>query len=182
MANIQNVPTNKELALEYGRNLCALILEPLQARFGRLNIRSAYRSEAVNDYCNQQGNWGCAESWKNYGRHIWDREAKDVGYGAMACVVIPAIADAKESNPEIWKELAWWIHDHLPYSEIEFYSRLYAFNIGWAKNPAKRITNYVGGPRVLTERGMPNHEGNHAELYPSLAALFHASPSGTPTR
>lgn len=165
---IVNYPTNPALALKTGKKLCEELLEPLQTKFGRLNIRSAYRAEAVNDYCQSQKSWGCAESYKNYGRHIWDKKADDVGEGAMACIVIPQIADIFAKDKTIWKELAWWIHDNLPYSELEFFSKLCAFNIGWAQRPAKRITSWLEKPRLLTELGMANHEGSHHKLYPRL--------------
>ena len=49
---IPNLPENPDLAIEAGRLLCEKLLEPLQATFGRLAIRSAYRSPAVNAYGN----------------------------------------------------------------------------------------------------------------------------------
>ena len=39
---VQNVPENPDLAVEVGRHLCEELLEPLNATFGRLAIRSAY--------------------------------------------------------------------------------------------------------------------------------------------
>lgn len=169
-----NIPPTKAArvrALDNGRQLCEQLLEPLQHRFGRLNIRSAYRSKEVNDYCNAQGNWGCAASVKNFGRHIWDEESEDLGAGAMCCVVIPVIADIFANDKSIWRELAWWIHDTLPYSELEFFARLCTFNIGWAERPAKRISNYVEVERLLTAPGLPGFEGHHEALYQRVATL-----------
>ena len=40
---IPNLPDEPELAIAAGRRLCLELLEPLQATFGRLAIRSAYR-------------------------------------------------------------------------------------------------------------------------------------------
>ena len=49
---------------------------------------------------------------------------------AMACIVVPWLVDrVQEGTP--WQAMAWWIHDHLPYSELHFFPRLCAFNIGW---------------------------------------------------
>ena len=56
---LQNIPDDKELAIRVGSRLCSELLEPLQARFGRLAIRSAYRSCEVNAFGNARG-LGCA--------------------------------------------------------------------------------------------------------------------------
>ncbi|MGY3611532.1 hypothetical protein ACWGRJ_47720, partial [Bradyrhizobium sp. Lot11] len=45
---IPNIPENPDLAIEAGKRLCEELLEPLQATFGRLHIRSGYRSPEVN--------------------------------------------------------------------------------------------------------------------------------------
>ena len=47
-----NLPDDPDLAIAAGRRLCEHLLEPLQATFGRIAIRSAYRSPAVNAYGN----------------------------------------------------------------------------------------------------------------------------------
>jgi hypothetical protein len=47
---IPNIPDDPELAIAAGRQLCKQLLEPLQATFGRLSIRSAYRAPAVNEF------------------------------------------------------------------------------------------------------------------------------------
>src|SRR5947207_1229911 len=41
---LSNLPSDPDLAITAGRGLCENVLEPLQATFGRLAIRSAYRS------------------------------------------------------------------------------------------------------------------------------------------
>jgi hypothetical protein len=41
---LSNLPDDPDLAIAAGRGLCENVLEPLQATFGRLAIRSAYRS------------------------------------------------------------------------------------------------------------------------------------------
>ena len=66
---IPNVPDNPELAITAGRQLCEQLLEPLQATFGRLSIRSAYRAPAVNEFGNRHG-LSCASNLRNYGRHL----------------------------------------------------------------------------------------------------------------
>src|SRR5882757_3671935 len=45
-----NLPDDPDLAIAAGRGLCENLLEPLQATFGRIAIRSAYRSPEVNGF------------------------------------------------------------------------------------------------------------------------------------
>lgn len=49
---IPNVPDDSDLAIAAGRKLCEELLEPLQDTFGRIAIRSAYRSCEVNGFGN----------------------------------------------------------------------------------------------------------------------------------
>ena len=50
---LNNAPDDPTLALAAGRGLCENLLEPLQEHWGRLAIRSAYRSSEVNGFCNK---------------------------------------------------------------------------------------------------------------------------------
>src|SRR6201982_823384 len=70
--SIPNIPDDPDLAIAAGRRLCEELLEPLQATFGRLAIRSAYRAPAVNAFGNAHG-LSCASNARDYARHIWDR-------------------------------------------------------------------------------------------------------------
>jgi hypothetical protein len=80
---MSNLPDDPNLAIQAGSGLCKNLLEPLQATFGRLAIRSAYRSPEVNDF-------GCASNEKNHARHTWDRRDKHDRMGALATVVVPS--------------------------------------------------------------------------------------------
>ena len=60
---IPNIPRNPDLAIKVGRQLCQTLLEPLQDTFGRVAIRSAFRSGAVNHTGSQKG-YGCASNDK----------------------------------------------------------------------------------------------------------------------
>jgi hypothetical protein len=91
MHGLSNVPENPDLAIAAGKRLCEELLEPLQATFGRIANRSAYRSPAVNTHGNRH-NWSCASNKRNLGRHIWDRLGPR-GMGAMACIVVPWLLD-----------------------------------------------------------------------------------------
>ena len=128
-SGMPNIPEDVDLAVEAGSRLCQELLEPLQENFGRIAIRSAYRSPVVNDFGNRN-KLNCASNENNYAAHIWDRRDVNGFMGATACIVVPWFADRYEAGAD-WRQLAWWIHDHLPYSELYFFPRLAAFNITW---------------------------------------------------
>lgn len=168
---IPNLPDDPELAIAAGRRLCTELLEPLQASFGRVAVRSAYRSSEVNRFGNAN-DLNCASNEANHARHIWDRRDADGHIGATACVAIPWFADRYAAGAD-WRELAWWIHDHLPYSRLCFFPKLAAFNISWHERPERRIDSFIAPKGTLTKPGMDNHGGSHAESYrgfPELAA------------
>src|ERR1700759_461570 len=50
---LANIPDDPDLAILAGTRLCEDLLEPLQDRFGRIAIRSAYRSSEVNGFGNE---------------------------------------------------------------------------------------------------------------------------------
>jgi hypothetical protein len=170
-----NLPDDPDLAVAAGRKLCEKLLEPLQATFGRLAIRSAYRSPEVNGYGNAQFQ-SCASNESDRARHIWDQRSEDGGMGAMASIAVPWLVDRLASGTD-WTAMAWWIHDNLPYSELQFFPKLAAFNIGWHEFPKRRITSFSAPRGVLTKGGMPNHEGDHSEHYPGFPRLAVIAPS-----
>lgn len=93
---LRNVPERDrlEFAVFAGRNLCEKLLEPLQDTFGRLHIRSDYRSREVNAV--GVGKHGCAAD--NDGFHTWDYPSKSNGRGADACISTPGFADEVSFN------------------------------------------------------------------------------------
>jgi hypothetical protein len=172
---ISNLPDDPELAIAAGRQLCEELLEPLQATFGRIAVRSAYRSPAVNAYGNTHYK-NCGSNERNFSRHIWDRRDAHGFIGAMACIVIPWFAD-RYAQGAPWQAIAWWIHDHLPYSELQFFPRLAAFNIAWHERPKRRIYSFIPPRGLLTKPGMGNEAGTHADFYPGFPALVRADAS-----
>jgi hypothetical protein len=166
---ITNLPRDPDLAIAAGRALCEHLLEPLQASFGRLAIRSAYRSPEVNGFGNTHYR-NCASNEADRARHIWDQKSVDGGMGAMATVVVPWLIDHLAAGGS-WVAMAWWIHDHLPYSELQFFPKLAAFNIGWHERPRRRITSFAPPRGLLTKPGMPNHNGDHGRHYVGLPSL-----------
>lgn len=166
---IQNVPDDPDLAIEAGKRLCQELLEPIQNHFGRIAIRSAYRSQTVNEEGNKKGH-NCASNEANYAAHIWDKRDSDGCMGATACIVVPWFHDRYQQLGE-WRKLAWWIHDHLPYSKMRFFPKLWAFNLQWHERPKRQINSYAEPKVRLTKPGMDNHEGSHAQEYVGLPAF-----------
>ena len=160
---LPNLPDDPKLAIAAGRGLCEHLLEPLQATFGRLAIRSAYRSPEVNAFgCRHR--LSCASNEKNRARHIWDRRSKDGRMGALTTVVVPWLVD-RIATGTTWQAMAWWIHDNLPYSELQFFPKLFAFNIGWHEAPKRTIYSFIAPRGFLTKPGFSNHDGDHSHLY-----------------
>ncbi len=174
MQGMRNLPANPDLAIEAGRNLCEHLLEPLQATFGRLAIRSAYRSPEVNGFGNAH-NLSCASNERDRARHIWDQRDAEGGMGAMTTIVIPWLLDRLGTGTP-WQSMAWWIHDHLPYSELQFFPKLCAFNIAWHEKPKRTISSFVPPRGLLTRPGAANHSGDHSRHYPSFPALVARPP------
>ena len=166
--HLSNLPSDVDLAIAAGTRLCTDLLEPLQATFGRIAVRSAYRSAEVNAFGNAHGH-GCASNEANRAFHIWDERDAEGRMGAAACVVLPAFWDRHQETGD-WRKLAWWIHDHLPYSTLEFFPKFWAFNIGWREEPARRIDSFAAPRGCLTKKGMPNHGVDHRAEWEALAS------------
>ena len=91
--------------------------------------------------------------------------------GATACIVVRWFLPQYEKTGD-WRPLAWWIHDHLPYSDLCYFPKLAAFNITWHEKPKKINMSHVPPHRgYLTNPEMPNHEGDHSEFYPGFPSL-----------
>jgi hypothetical protein len=131
---LQNIPDNPDLALEVGRKLCEELLEPLNATFGRVAIRSSYRSCEVNKFCNEHG-YSCAKNESNFVGHIWDRLDADGLKGATACIALPWFTDRFEKGAD-WpsRSLNVWLAFHLsptPRWLLLFWA--------WRNNPLARL-------------------------------------------
>ncbi len=160
---MQNIPDDPDLAIAAGTKLCEELLEPLQERFGRISIRSSFRSCAVNEFGNEKGH-NCALNEANYAGHIWDRRDANGFMGATACIVINNFIPYYEATGR-WETMAWWIHDHLPYSEMEFFKAFSAFNLNWHEKPERRIYSRIPHYSCLTKPDMANHGGRHNVEY-----------------
>lgn len=159
MHRVPNVPPDPDLAVENGRRLCKELLDPLEETFGRLAIRSGYRSPELNGYGNAN-KLNCAANDNPIECHIWD-----IGSGADAVagtsLAIPWFTDRYDKGRD-WRDLAWWIHDHLPYSELWFFPKLAAFNLVWRPQPRRTISSYIA-PRGMLLRSAETPDESIAE-------------------
>ena len=162
-----NTPGDPDLAIAAGTQLCEQLLEPLQAQFGRISVRSAFRSTEVNGFGNAH-NLNCASNPKNYAGHIWDHRDASGQMGATACIVVNRFIPYYERTGD-WEAVAWWVHDHLPYSDMEFFPKYAAFNLQWHEAPVRSISSYVPPRRGrLTAPDKPNWAGRHDAAYAAL--------------
>ncbi len=165
---IPNIPEDPDLAIEVGSRLCEELLEPLQATFGRIAIRSAYRAAVVTKFGNERGEGASVKSNSAY--HVWDRPDENGFKGAAACIVIPWFADRYAGGAD-WRAIAWWVHDHLPYSHMEFYPKLCALNLQWHEKPVRRIDSFITPRGCLTKPEMQNHSEDHSNWYQDFPVL-----------
>lgn len=143
-----NIPDDPDRAIARGRAFAEALLDPLEETFGRIAVRSGYRSAALNRYGNEN-RLNCARNDNPLECHIWDLPGVEV---AGASIVIPWFADRYAKGRD-WRDLAWWMHDHLPYSEIWFFPRLCAFNLVWRPVPQRRIDSYIAPRGCLLKPG-----------------------------
>ncbi|MBN9332293.1 MAG: hypothetical protein J0I64_02350, partial [Devosia sp.] len=102
--------------------------------------------------------------------HIWDRRDAAGRMGATACVVVNRFIPYYERTGN-WEAMAWWVHDHLPYSDMEFFPKFAAFNLQWREDPIRAIYSYIPPRRGrLTEPSKPNWAGRHDEAYATMLA------------
>ena len=147
---IQNLPDDPELVIKNGKEFCRQLLDPLEETFGRIAVRSGYRSATLNAYGNEN-KLNCARNDNPLECHIWDWGQGDKAI-AGASIVIPWFADQYEQGRD-WRDLAWWMHDHLPYSAIWFFPKLCAFNLDWRPIPLRTISSYIAPRGILLRAG-----------------------------
>lgn len=145
-----NIPENPDLVLENGQAFCRTLMDPLEDTFGRIAVRSGYRSPDLNRYGNEN-KLNCARNDYPLECHIWDRDAGAQAI-AGASIVVPWFADQYAQGRD-WRDLAWWIHDHLPYSEMWFFPKLAALNLVWRATPRREISSYIAPRGLLLRAG-----------------------------
>jgi len=161
---LRNAPVDPELAIYTGRRLCEQILEPLQETFGRLHIRSGYRSPDLNRFGNER-RLNCASNRNTAADHIWDLRDADGNAGACCTVVIPWFLNQR--RPQEWPSLARWMDEHLEYDRLTFFAYQTAFNASWRENPRREIRSYIAPlGRLKRGPGWGEHPSDHKDSFP----------------
>ena len=168
-----NIPDDPDLALAAGRRLCRELLDPIVETFGPIAVRSSFRSSTLNHFgATEVKPQKCAANPANYAGHIWDRRDASGAMGACACISIPWFADQYDQGRD-WRDLAWWVHDHLPYSSMWFFPKRASFNLTWNEIPARSIDGYMPRRIQLLKTGYDPAEPAHmrAERYADFPPL-----------
>lgn len=162
---VPNIPDDPDTAVAAARGLCEDLLEPLTRAFGKVSIRSAYRSPSLNEFGNSKG-MNCGSNKYNRAGHIYDWRDNEGRLGATACIVVNHFADIYDETKD-WRPLAWFIHDHLPYHSMYFFPKLAAFNLNWNEARGRIWVKSYAEPQkgTLTKTGMDNHGGDHSAFY-----------------
>ena len=143
---IQNIPENPDLAIERGRAFCTNLLDPLEETFGRIGVRSGYRAPELNRFGNEN-RLNCARNEYPLECHIWDFENVEI---AGESIAIPWFED-HYSHGRDWRDLAYWLYDHLPFAEVWFFPKLCAFNLSWRPDTPRRIDSYIAPKGTLVK-------------------------------
>lgn len=148
-----NIPEDPALLIAAGQRLAQDLLDPLVETFGPIDIRSAYRSPSLNGFgAAEVRPQKCAMNEKNHAGHIWDRRDAAGRMGATVSVSIPWFA-AQYNAGRDWRDLAWWLYDHLDFHEAYFFPANAAFNLQWRDAPERRILSYIAPKGVLVKPG-----------------------------
>ncbi|WP_424970968.1 hypothetical protein [Dinoroseobacter sp. S76] len=172
---IPNIPDNPALAIEAGRALAVNLLDPLVETFGPIDIRSAYRAPELNHFgATSVRPQKCAANPKNYAGHIWDRRDAKGRMGACTSLSIPWFA-RRYAEGRDWRDLAWWLWDHLDFHEVYFFPKTAAFNLTWREAPRKRILSYIRPKGLLASAQHPpppDRASRYADFPPFRAVKY----------
>jgi hypothetical protein len=177
-----NIPDHPDLAIAAGTRLATDLLDPLVETFGPIDIRSGYRSPSLNHFgATEVKPQKCSANSKNHASRIWDRRDAQGRMGACVSVVIPWFA-AQYNRGRDWRDLAWWLFDHLTFHDIWFFPRNAAFNIGWREEPEMRILSYIRPMGRLIVRGMTPDPGRQTRYsdFPTFRGITYPTIPGDP--
>lgn len=166
---LPNIPLDPVLAIENGRRLCETILEPITEAFGPIIVRSGYRSPSLNEF-GAKRRLKCASNLKNAAYHCWDLLDDRGQRGAAACITVPWLVD-RGAWVENSTQMAWWVHDHLSYHRLTFFTAPGTFNIGWHEQPTREVFSYQRPKRWLIRDGSLEAFGKHSHEYVGFPSL-----------
>lgn len=178
---IANVPDDPDLAIAAGRRLCQDLLEPIVETFGPIHVRSALRSAELNARGARLKPQRCASNARSAAGHIWDRRDAAGRMGATACIVIPWFAD-RYARGRDWRDLAWWVHDHLSYATMQVFPKLAAFNLQWREDAEPSITSHVAPKGTLLKAGAdpaepPENRRDRYADFPPFRGIRYPEPA-----
>ncbi len=178
---VQNIPDDPDLMIAAGRRLAQDMLDPLVETFGPIDVRSGYRSPTLNHFgATQVRPQKCSANARNRANRIWDQRDEEGRMGACVSIVIPWFA-AQYNAGRDWRDLAWWLYDHLDFHEVWFFPRNAAFNLHWREQPERRILGYVaprGGLVTADRRPDPMRAESYADFPPFRGISYPAVPEG----
>ncbi|WP_172293556.1 hypothetical protein [Pseudoruegeria sp. HB172150] len=170
-----NIPDDPDLMIEAGRCLARNCLDPLVETFGPVDIRSGYRSPALNHFgATEVRPQKCSANEKNMASRIWDQRDAQGRMGACVSVVIPWFA-AQYNAGRDWRDLAWWLYDHISFHEIWFFPKNAACNLHWREEPEHRILSYIAPKGRLADRDLvpdPMRHQRYADFPPFRAIRY----------
>ncbi len=179
---LPNFPDDPDLALAAGRGLAESLLEPLVETFGPIDIRSGYRHPEMNDFGSRLKPQKCARNEANYAHHIWDIRDGAGRMGACVTVGIPWFA-AQYNKGRDWRDLAWWLYDHLDFQEVYFFPKNAAFNLTWREDRRdQRILSYIAPKGILVAPGRlpdPARHERYTNFPPFRGIEYPAIPGET---
>lgn len=162
---IPNVPHDPDDVIAAGTQLAQNLLDPLHETFGSLAIRSGYRSPSLNHFgATQVRPQKCSANDKTLGGHIWGRDAQG-RLGACVSIAIPWFADRYDAGRD-WRDLAWWLYDHLMFQEIYFFPKMAAFNLTWREEPEQRMLSYIKPKGHLRPMDAAARKARYADFPP----------------
>ncbi|MDD9909922.1 MAG: hypothetical protein OXR62_09535 [Ahrensia sp.] len=177
-----NIPDDPDTAIAAGRGLATHLLDPLVETFGPIEVRSGLRSQVLNHFgATQVKPQKCSSNEKTVANHIWDQRDANGHLGACVSVVVPWFADRYEQGRD-WRDLAWWVHDHLPYSQMYFFPKLAAFNLTWSEAPQQSIGSYIAPKGLLLRAGqepdepLKQRQDRYAD-FPPLRGISYPQPT-----
>lgn len=179
MHGVPNVPEDPDLAIAAGTRLAEDLLEPLIETFGPVDLRSGYRSVPLNDLGAGLKPQKMAATPKNYAHHIWDRRDGKGRMGACVTVVVPWFA-AQYTAGRDWRDLAWWLWDHLDFHEVYFFPINAAFNLTWRQEPRRRVLSYIAPKGYMVGDGRtpdPQRATRYGDFPPFRGIAYPAIPT-----
>ena len=179
---IANYPDDPDLALAAGRELARNLLDPLVETFGPIDIRSGYRNPVLNHFgATQVKPQKCARNEANFAHHIWDKRDAKGRMGACVTVGVPWFA-ALYNQGRDWRDLAWWLFDHLDFQEIYFFPKNAAFNLTWREDyRQQRILSYIRPKGTLMKPGLmpdPDRHQRYPDFPPFRGITYPDIPAG----